>query len=251
MSAFVLVSSHVGPLIVNVLDESVGGCVLVTGTHEPDVIQLGCLILDEKRKLRGDGVQAIDVGANIGTCTMGWANHMNQWGTVTGFEPQERVYYALAGGVALNNARNAHVINAAVTDKSGTMKIPTMNHDARGQFGGLSLMPDVPVAPGQPISFKEQDMVDVRAVALNDFMKGRVDLLKIDVEGMEPYVLEGALEMIEREKPVIIAEFLHCGPQKIKEKLPGYDFLLINCSVYCTHPNDKGIFDLLRSKLLF
>jgi FkbM family methyltransferase len=248
MSSFVLVSSHVGPLIVNARDDGVGNQVLATGTHEPEVIQLGCLILDEKRKLRGDGVHALDVGANIGTCTMGWANHMAGWGTVTAFEPQERVYYALAGGVALNNAMNARAINAAVTAKSGMMKIPTLNHNAAANFGGLSLIPDVQVEPGQAVSFEEKDMVDVQAIALDD-VAGRVDFIKIDVEGMEPHVLEGALELIAREKPIIAAEFLHCGPYKIREKLPDYLHLLINYNVYLVHPDDRVIFDLLKSKI--
>jgi len=250
MSSFVLASSHMGPLIVNVRDEGVGGQVLATGTHEPEVIQLGCLILNEKRKLRGDGVHALDVGANIGTCTMGWANHMAGWGSVTAYEPQERVYYALAGGIALNNAMNARAINAVVTEKSGTMKIPTLNHSAHANFGGLSLIPDVQVAPGQPVSFDPKDMVDVQAVALND-QKGRVDFIKMDVEGMEPMALAGALEMIAREKPVIAAEFLHCGPHKIREKVPDYLHLLINYNVYLIHPDDKVIWDVLRSQISY
>lgn len=247
-SSFVLTHSHMGPLIVNVRDEGVGGQVLATGTHEPEVIYLGGLILDEKRKLRGDGVHALDVGANVGTCTMAWARQMVGWGSVTAFEPQERVYYALAGSVALNNLMNARAINAVVTDKSGTMKIPTLDHGAHANFGGLSLIPDVQVAPGQPVSFDDKDMVEVTAVALNN-IKGRVDFIKIDIEGMEPYALEGALDMIARERPVIAAEFLHCGPHKIREKLPDYMHLLINYNVYLIHPDDKVIFDLLKSKI--
>lgn len=248
MSAFVLTTSHHGPLIVNVRDQGVGGQVLATGTHEPEVIQLGALILDEKRKLRGDGVHALDVGANVGTCTMGWANHMAGWGSITAYEPQEHVYYCLAGGVVLGNHMNVRAINAVVTDKFGTMKIPTLNHSEHANFGGLSLIPDVQVEPGQPVSFVETDMVDTTAVALNGVL-GRVDFIKMDVEGMEPMALEGALEMIAREKPVIAAEYLHCGPYKIREKLPDYEFILINYNIYCVHPDDRIIFDMLQSKI--
>lgn len=248
MSGFVLASSHVGPLIVNVRDSGVAYQVLTTGTHEPEVIHLGCCILDEKRKLRGDAVHVLDVGANIGTCTMGWANHMAGWGSVTAFEPQERVYYALAGGIALNNAMNAKAIHAVVTEKTGTTKIPVLDHNAPANFGGLSLIPDVQVAPGQDVSFADKDMVEVRAVALDD-TEGRVDFIKIDVEGMEPYVLAGAQKLIARERPIIAAEYLHTPMQKIIGMLPDYEYVLINYNVYCVHPDDRQVLNMLRGKI--
>jgi FkbM family methyltransferase len=50
---------------------------------------------------------AIDCGANIGTHTIEWAKKMTGWGAVIGIEAQERIFYALAGNIAINNCFNA------------------------------------------------------------------------------------------------------------------------------------------------
>ena len=47
--------------------------------------------------MHGDGVVAVDGGANIGVHTIEWATAMTGWGSVIAIEPQERIYYALAG----------------------------------------------------------------------------------------------------------------------------------------------------------
>ena len=81
-------------------------------------------MLDLRRAHYGDGVVAVDCGANIGVHTVEWAKRMTGWGVVLAFEAQERIYYALAGNIAINNCFNARAIHAAVTSRPGTMKMP-------------------------------------------------------------------------------------------------------------------------------
>jgi FkbM family methyltransferase len=66
---------------------------------------------------------AIDCGANIGVHTTQWARLMTGWGRVVAFEPQERIYYALAGNIAINNCFNVRAIHAAVPSTPGTMRL--------------------------------------------------------------------------------------------------------------------------------
>jgi hypothetical protein len=47
----------------------------------------------------------------------------------------------------------------------------------------------------------------VYATTLDDIAPGRVDVMKIDVEGAEFRVLEGARKTLERDHPVIVMEF--------------------------------------------
>ncbi len=96
-------------------------------------------VLDLRRKYHGDGVVAIDCGANLGVHTVEWAKHMSGWGVVLAFEAQERIYYALAGNIAINNCFNARAIHAAVTNRSGRMKMPKPNYLANSSFGSLEL----------------------------------------------------------------------------------------------------------------
>jgi FkbM family methyltransferase len=49
---------------------------------------------------------------------------MHGWGQVIAIEAQERVYYALAGNIAINNCFNARAMLAAVGNQSGVLRIP-------------------------------------------------------------------------------------------------------------------------------
>src|ERR1700755_3702256 len=130
---FVLASSNHGTMIVNRNDYrmidaergyGVGFQILQTGSFDPNEVRLVLDLLALRRKHHGDGVVAIDCGANIGVHTIEWAKAMTGWGSVLSIEAQERIYYALAGNIAINNCFNALAIHAAITDKPGIIMMP-------------------------------------------------------------------------------------------------------------------------------
>src|ERR1700756_1782003 len=103
--AFVLASSSHGTMIVNRLDYrmlsadvgmGVGLQILEAGAFDPTEVKLAVELLALRRRHYGDGVLAIDCGANIGVHTIEWAIAMTGWGSVLAVEAQERIYYALA-----------------------------------------------------------------------------------------------------------------------------------------------------------
>ena len=117
--AFVLAATDHGPMILNRFDYhaldanrfyGVGIELLQGGAFSPAEINLSLGLLDLRRRYFGDGVVAIDCGANIGVHAVEWAKHTTGWGSVTAFEAQERVLYALAGNIALNNCFNARAV---------------------------------------------------------------------------------------------------------------------------------------------
>jgi FkbM family methyltransferase len=196
--AFVLASTDHGALIVNRFDQhgvgekafGVGYQLLNRASYDPEEVSLLLKLLDVRRTHYGDGVIAVDCGANLGIHTVEWAKHMTGWGAVLAFEAQERIYYALAGNLALNNCFNARAINAAVSRQSGTMKIPQPNYLANASFGSIELTKrEQGEFVGQVIDYSEDKMTEVRMVHLDAFRFPRLDLLKIDVEGMELEVL--------------------------------------------------------------
>ncbi|MGP8124108.1 MAG: FkbM family methyltransferase, partial [Xanthobacteraceae bacterium] len=146
--AFVLASSNHGTMIVNRLDYrminaetgyGVGYQILETAEFDPTEVNLAVQLLSLRRLNHGDGVVAIDCGANIGVHTIEWAAAMTGWGTVLAIEAQERIYYALAGNIAINNCFNAFAINAAVSSEPGIMTIPNPNYLVPSSFGSLEL----------------------------------------------------------------------------------------------------------------
>src|ERR1700690_4377188 len=146
--AFITAATDHGTMIVNRFDQvlvqpnvgfGVGLQLLENASYDPSEVSLMLEVLDLRRRCYGDGVVAVDCGANIGVHTIEWAKHMTGWGEVVAIEAQERIYYALAGNIAINNCFNARAINAAVSSQPGTMKMPVPNYFVHGSFGSLEL----------------------------------------------------------------------------------------------------------------
>src|SRR5229473_1828699 len=145
---FVLAASDYGPLIVNRFDRyvkqdgsgfGVGFEILQTSTYASKEVALVTGLLAVRRQHFGDGVVAVDCGANIGVHTIEWAKTMTGWGSVLAIEAQERIFYALAGNIAINNCFNATAIHAAVGAEPGVMRIPRPNYLRPASFGSLEL----------------------------------------------------------------------------------------------------------------
>ena len=131
--AFVLAASNHGAMIVNRLDyrndngggtTGVGHQLLANGAFDALEVELAVKLLMLRKEFHGDGVIAIDCGANIGVHTLEWATAMTGWGQVVAIEAQERIYYALAGNIALNNCFNAIAIHGAVAAEPGVGSKP-------------------------------------------------------------------------------------------------------------------------------
>ena len=137
----------------------------------------------------------IEVGANIGSHTVGLAKAVGPGGQVFAFEPQRVVFQLLCANVALNSLLWAHCVQAAVGVTQGQVSVPAVEYTRAGNFGG------VPMLPAQ--TGGEQ----VPLLTLDTCMNvDRLRLLKIDVEGMEQAVIEGASELIARHAPFLYIE---------------------------------------------
>ncbi len=253
--AFVLASSNHGTMIVNRLDYrmvdadrgyGVGFQVLETGNFDPEEVTLAVNLLATRRRLYGDGVVAIDCGANIGVHTIEWATHMTGWGSVLSIEAQERIYYALAGNIAINNCFNAIAVHAAVSSESGMLSIPTPNYLLPSSFGSLELRQrSGNEFIGQAIDYT-QNMSTIRKLAIDDFKLPRLDLIKLDVEGMELEALEGAKETIRRTHPIMLIERIKADATELVQWLSaqGYEMIDAGINMLVIHASDKTLAEL-------
>jgi FkbM family methyltransferase len=251
--AFVLAASDHGPMIVNRFDYrtiadggsfGVGFDLLETSSFSPKEVDLALSMLELRRRYFGDGVVAIDCGANIGVHTIEWARAMSGWGEVVAIEAQERVFYALAGNVALNNCFNARAILAAVSDKVGSMKVPVLDHTRPASFGSVELaQKGTTEFVGQAVDYSEQATKELPCLTLDSLALERVDLIKIDIEGMEREALAGGADILRRCKPIIITEFIKSDKNGLRSVLEGYGYRVfeLRMDLVAIHAEDRSL----------
>lgn len=135
----------------------------------------------------------IEVGANIGAHTVHLAKLVGPQGSVIAFEPQRVIFQMLCANVAMNELFNVQTFHAAAGQHMGILKLPPLDYAAEENFGGVSLNSE---AMGE----------DVTVMALDVLPLSSLHLIKIDAEGMESAVLEGARRLIAKHRPFLYVE---------------------------------------------
>jgi FkbM family methyltransferase len=247
---FVLVSSNHGTLIVNrndyhmVDDErgfGVGFQIMTASGYDQPEVAFALTLLQFRRAHFGPGVAAIDCGANIGVHTVEWARFMFGWGHVHAFEAQEKIFYALAGNVVINNCLNVTARHAAVGAECGTLVIPEPDYLRPASYGSLELRGrgEHTEFIGQRIDYAHADR-RVPLVNIDSLGLERLDFVKIDVEGMELEVLQGAACSLERHRPNLLVEVTKSDRIAIERRLKalGYQTHLLGANLFGLHAAD-------------
>ncbi|MFM9967523.1 MAG: FkbM family methyltransferase [Burkholderiales bacterium] len=245
---FILISSNHGTMIINRNDYrmtdsnsgyGVGFQLLNTSSFDQQEIDFALALLELRRKNFGSGVIAIDCGANIGVHTIEWSRFMYGWGEVISFEAQEKIYYALAGNVAINNCLNVTAKFAAVGAQCSSIEVPEPNYLIPSSYGSFELKESSKNEfIGQTIDYKKTKTVPL--ISVDSLNLKRLDFIKIDVEGMEEDVLEGAKDSIKNYHPIMMVEIIKSDKSKIETFLVenGYKFFPSGLSLIAIHRDD-------------
>lgn len=135
------------------------------------------------------GGTCVDVGAHVGYWTVLLSAAVGPTGRVVAVEAHEPNVRRLRHNLALNGLANVDIVHAAAQASSG---------EAQLRVSGTSSSWNSIVASGTYFQDSVR-VVTVPAVALADLpLPGRIDLLKIDVEGAEDSVLAGAAGVLDR-----------------------------------------------------
>jgi FkbM family methyltransferase len=222
----VLVSTAQGTLITNRNDLGVSWQLASRGAYDPDEVEL----LRQVALASGLGAVVLDIGANIGVHSISIGESLWPHGCVYAFEAQRLLYYALAGNIALASLDNVFAFHRAVGGNPGRIPIPNFDYAAPLSFRSVEFGPrqteDIGQSRRDPGS--RPDFVEV--VTVDSLELSRVDLAKIDVEGMELEVIAGATQTIERLRPVLFVEFLKCDRHALANRLWGWDYQLYRCT---------------------
>lgn len=141
--------------------------------------------------LKPDDV-CVDAGASIGDHTLAYLKAVGPGGKVYAFEPNRIAYECLKRNCP---AADCYPIALGKTSDIKTIK---PDHDHPLNVGMTWIDPFQVEHPAEP--------GDVMVLPLDHYALARLNWLKIDVEGMEPEVIEGATQTIMRCRPFIYIE---------------------------------------------
>ncbi len=155
------------------------------------------------RRYLKTGDVCADIGANVGALSLAMAQQTGPTGTVYAFEPGPMLYERLQTNISLNRLRCIVPIQQGLSDRRGILQwAEDMDNRGNACLQGTSGIP-VPVQ------------------TLDEFCQERgilrLDFIKVDVEGMELEVFNGASWVMSTIRPVLYFEthpgFLaHLGP---------------------------------------
>jgi FkbM family methyltransferase len=175
--------------------DQVSRALYLSGTYEPNTLFVLRALLREAEAF-------IDVGANAGVITLAAAQWLAPGAHIYAFEPSTREFARLGDTIHRNRLAQVVAVHAAVGAVTGrlTLRIADDVH------GGLNTIGrNFPYTGIETVRFE-----DVEAVSIDDFMTAHpaspVGVMKIDVEGAEVAVLEGAARLLERDRPALIVE---------------------------------------------
>lgn len=158
---------------------------------EPLTLYLSELLLDGV-----DKPVVIDVGANLGAYSIPVAKKIKPLdGKVYAYEAQRMVYYQCCANVFLNNLTNCYVSHLAIGNTEGYIEVPQLDIYTNPNLGALSLDPAIRIQQNVHIdSIISSERVRIKPL---DFLELPIlHLMKIDVEGMEYEVINGAKTLL-------------------------------------------------------
>ena len=147
-----------------------------------------------------EGTTIVDAGANNGHFAVEFAHYVSNSGKVYCFEPQRIIYQQLCANVFLNGLDNVYAFNEALgkTETFGRIEKPDYFKNDYVNFGDVH----VNLEGGESVAIKPLDLYEL----------DNVSLIKIDTQGFEPLVIEGAEKTIAKNRPYI---FVEIEPQQL------------------------------------
>ena len=190
MSVYVSQQCRYGQMIFNRYDNTIGKSLQHYGEwSEPETFLFA-------QMLRSGDV-AVEAGANIGTHTVALSKAVGDSGQVHAFEPQRHNFQLLCTNVVINQCLNVYTRQWAVGDTDGDVNFPAISPNSEDNFGAVSLLMADRIVTSESTPIRRIDSLNLP----------RVDFLKADVEGYEMQVLAGAMQTIERCRPIIHLEY--------------------------------------------
>lgn len=191
------------------LNELIDSEIFYNGCFEPDTT-MAIYKLCEK------GMTVLDIGANIGCHTFGFSKLVGSNGKVIAFEPTSFAFKKLERNLQLNDADNVVLEKIALSNENRTNEEVSfrsswpLDHKNRSGI--------------HPVDHGQMGLKDIVSfVKLDDYVKqnnlNKVDIIKLDVDGFEYRIVQGALNTLKMHPPIIIMELVSYTHEEIGDSV--------------------------------
>lgn len=192
MSVYVSQQSRYGTLMFNRNDDTIGRSLTHYGEwSEPETFLFAQMLRP------GDTV--IEAGANMGSHTVMLSGAVGDSGQVYAFEPQRHTFQLLCSNLVINQRTNVYAHQWALGDRDGEIDFPVNDPYQAENFGAVSLHAQNSNRQHEAVPIRRLDALKLPAL----------HFLKADVEGCEVEVLRGAMQTIEKHRPILHLEYLN------------------------------------------
>lgn len=166
-------------------------CMMVFGRFSSDIVAL-------IERLIRPGDVVVDVGAQLGYITTLLARQVGRSGHVYGFEPDPNALAKLRVTLMANDLPQVTLFEMAAGDRTGEL---TFN--VSPTLGWSTAVPNTHLTGLQTIRVPVTTLDESRATGR---IKGRIRFVKVDVEGFESAVFDGAQRLFAEDRPLILTE---------------------------------------------
>ncbi len=166
----------------------------VAGCYEPNEFNFLSQVLQP-------GMTFVDIGANDGLYSLFASSYVGDTGTVLAIEPSQREFEHLQDNIKLNGITTIKPLKAALSNVDGQASLKVANYEHAGQ----NTLGDF---VHQGVFCTQTELVAVRRFdhLVDELNLNQIDVIKMDVEGAENLVLEGAKQVLEKHHPLLLLE---------------------------------------------
>jgi FkbM family methyltransferase len=140
-----------------------------------------------------------EIGAHIGFISLGAARLVGNTGAVVAFEADPANAARIEEHIQKNSLEQIHVVRQAVWSRSERLRFQRASSLSSRNTGAVLNNSDCSSG---------SEIIEIEAVSLDDYVRSVCPpcFIKIDVEGAEMHVLEGAAKLISEQKPILLCE---------------------------------------------
>lgn len=162
----------------------------------------------------------VDAGANIGLYSLIASKIVGVKGKVFSFEPSKETFQRFLNNIKLNRFTNITPLNFGLGDQPNEKLILRQDNgygDAERYLFPANEAPDIKLENMNEIYIEEEIIINTLDNYLNKINVNKIDFLKIDTEGFEYYILQGAEQILKNSpKIVILIECTASGTARAK-----------------------------------